>query len=221
MSGVRVAMPKHAHRCTGIRTGLINLTANVKRRKRHVRRGNHLRRGQQVRFEVVRLRTEQIARATQARNHFVRDEKDFVLLQNRLDFFEVCGRGHDHTACTLDGFCDEAADGFRAFGQDERFKLFGQARRKLLRRFAIFRELIRMRAPHTQHAVNGQIKVLMHRWNAGQRRRRDRHAVIALAARNDLFLERLANCIVVVPHELKRRIVGLRARVCEDHTPLT
>ena len=211
-------MTEHAHRCAGVRARLINFVANVQRGERHVRRGNHFGRGQHVRLQRIRLRAKHTSSATKAGDHFIGDKQNLVFFQDRLNLFKVCWRRHDHAACTLHRLGDKTTNGVRPFAQNQRFQFFRQSRRKLLRRFAIFRELIRMRTADAKHTVNRQIEVLMHGRNARQRRRGERHAVIALDPRDDLFLERFTDGVMVVAHQFERGVVRLRAGVCEDHS---
>ncbi len=56
--------------------------------------------------------------------------------------------------------------------------------------------------------------------HGGQPRHRGRgrgDTVVALVAGDDLLLQRSATCVVVVAHELERRVVRFRARVGEQH----
>ena len=55
--------------------------------------------------------------------------------------------------------------------------------------------------------------MLVHGRNARERGRRQRHAVITFNARDDFFLLRLANGIVVIANQLHRRVVRLRSRI--------
>jgi len=68
-----------------------------------------------------------------------------------------------------------------------------------------------------QDAVDGQIEVLMVGHQPAEAGRSHRHAVIGPLARDDLFLLRLADGIVVVPDHLHGRVVGLRARIGKEH----
>jgi len=68
-----------------------------------------------------------------------------------------------------------------------------------------------------QDAGYGQIEIALIDRKPGERSRRDGHPVIGLDPADDLLLLRAAERIVHVPGELDLGIVGLRARVAEEH----
>src|SRR3546814_7823478 len=88
-------------------------------------------------LEVEGLGGEHIAGAAKAGDHLVRDEQDVVFPKDSLDLGEVGGGGHDDAAGTLHRLGDKGGDGVRAFAQDQRFQIGGEARRKLLDRKSV------------------------------------------------------------------------------------
>jgi hypothetical protein len=74
-----------------------------------------------------------------------------------------------------------------------------------------------VRAVDVQHAVQRQIEVAVVGHQSAQAGRGDGHAVVRALARDDLLLARLADGVVVVPDQLDGRVVGLGARVREEH----
>ena len=59
--------------------------------------------------------------------------------------------------------------------------------------------------------IDGQVEVVVERLQAGQRARRDARAVVTAHTRDDLFLLRAAQYVVVVTHDFELGFVGVRA----------
>ena len=72
-----------------------------------------------VRLQVERLRAEHVAGAAEAADHFVDDEQDVVLAQDRLHALEI-RRRRDHTPpAPMHRLGEERRDGVGTFAQDQ------------------------------------------------------------------------------------------------------
>ena len=135
-----------------------------------------------------------------------------MLFQHRLDFLEIGARWHNHAARAHGRFCPESSDRLRPFIDDIGVQFFREACREIFFRFARLRIVVVMRRTDVMKAParDRRIKKLVIGWQARQRSSRQRNAVIALQARNQLFLLRPANRIIHVPDHLDRAVIRLR-----------
>ena len=138
-------------------------------------------------------------------------------LEDRLDALEVARRRNDHPAGALHRFGDEGGDGVGAIALDQVLELLGQALDEGALALAGQAVTVEVRRADAQHAGQRQIEVAMHHGQPRQRCGRQRHAVVALVPADDLLLGRPAARVVVVAHELERRVVGFRPGVGEQH----
>ena len=159
-----------------------------------------------------------LAQAAEAGDDLVDDEQDVVLLQDRLHALEVARRRDDHAAGALHRLGDEGGDGVGAFAA--RSASSSSCARRSTNCASLSpgsAAAVEVRRADAQDAGQRQVEVLVHRGQARHRRRRRGDAVVALLARDDLLLQRPAAGVVVVAHQLERGVVGLRARVGEQH----
>ena len=140
--------------------------------------------GLHAHFVGAKIRTE----TPKATDDLVIPEPDTVAVEYRLDRFEIPFRWHDHPACTTDRFGDHRGNRFRSFGQNQRLKLLRPSGNKLRLRFTLVRAPVVIRRPGAQHAqrLKGQLKVGVIGGDGCQRRRGQRHPVVALLTSNDL-----------------------------------
>ena len=100
-------------------------------------------------------------------------------------------RRNDHAAGAHDGLGDEGGDGVRSLGQDELFKLVGQAGREILLLLAFLAIAVEVRAVGVE-IRDRRVEIAVKVRQAGQACRCDGDAVIALLPGDDLLLVRAA-----------------------------
>ena len=218
MAAVGVAVAEHADLGAGIGNRLVDLVGDIQRGHGHIRRGQHLGHSEHVGLELIDTGAEVLAQAAKGGDHLVDQEQDVVFLQNRLDFGEVARGRDDHAACALHRLGNKGGHGIRPFAQDGVFEFFGQPVHKLRLGFTWQTEAVKVRAADAHDAGQRQVEVLVHGAQAGHGRRRRCDPVVAFVARDDFFLEWFAACVVVVPHQFERGVVGLGTRVRKQHT---
>ena len=179
-------------------------------------RGQRLGDGDDVGLQPVGLAAEHVARAPETADDLVGDEQDVVLLQDRLDLVEICGRRQQHAARAHDRLGDEGRDRLRPFLLDQRLQARGHAAGELLLALAGLAEAVVVGAVGMDDVGDRQVEILVDRRQPGHRSGRHRDAVIAADPADDLLLLRPAQRIVHVPHHLDDGVVGLRARVAEE-----
>ena len=135
-----------------------------------------------------------------------------MLFQHGLDFLEIGAGWHNHAARPHGWFCPEGSDRLRPFIDDIGVQFFREACREIFFRFAWLRIVVMMRRANVMEAParDGRIKQLVIGGQTRQRSCRQRNAVIALQARNQLLLLRPANRIIHVPDHLDRAVIRLR-----------
>ncbi len=135
-------------------------------------------------FVGAKIRTE----TPKATDDLVIPEPDTVAVEYRLNRLEIPFRWHDDATCTTDRLGDHGSNRFRSLGQNQRFELLRPPGNKLCLRLARVRTAVIVRRPGAQHAqrLKGQLKVRMIGGNGCQRRRSQRHTVVALFPGNDL-----------------------------------
>ena len=155
--------------------------------------------------------------APEAADHFVVDEEHPVPTQYLLDLRVVAVGRDDYAGDAHHGLGDEGGDGLRTFGTDQVVEFVGEARGEVVLGLAFVGFPVVVRCAGVQHAGNRQVEVRMERGEAGEAAARHRDPVVAGPARDDLLAFRLADDVVVVPHELHLGVVGVGARQSEEH----
>ncbi len=136
--------------------------------------------------------------------------------QHRLDGRVVAFGRHDHAARAHHGLHDHGADRVGALGLDQGFQVGHQLGHELgVRQAAAFPEPVRRRGVADEGEWQVEARVIAAQ--ARQARGRDRHAVVAAVAGDDLLLGGPVADVVVIPDELDLRVVGVRARIAEEH----
>ena len=80
------------------------------RAHRQIAGGESFRDRHQIRLDVVVMRTEPFAGATEAADHFVSDKKNLTLGADATDFGPIGFRRNDHTTGALNGFRDKSGN---------------------------------------------------------------------------------------------------------------
>ena len=137
---------------------LIDLLVEHHRGDGQVSRRDRLGHGDHVGVQIVGLRSPHVAGAAESADHFVRDEEDVVLLQERLHLVEV-GRGRRNDAAGAHhGFGYERRDGLRPFLEDLLLEIVHHARGELLFRLPVFAEAVVVRAIRLHEVGNGHVE---------------------------------------------------------------
>ncbi len=210
-------MPKDADLLAFGDHGLVDRLRDHQRRDRQKSGRERLCHGDHVGLELERLRAPHVCGAVEPADDLVDDEQEVVFLEDRLDFVEIGRRRNDHAAGTHDRLGDEGGDRLGILAQDQLLEILGEPGRKRLLAFARMGEAVMMRAVGVDDAGDRQIEIALVCGKAGQACRGDGDAVIGFHPRNDLLLLRPAERVVVVPDQLHRRVVRLRAGVGEEH----
>jgi hypothetical protein len=86
---------------------------------------------------VEGLRTPDLAGASETAYHLVGDQQDVVTAKDRLDLREIRSRWHDNAARAHDRLRKHRRDGVRAFAENQRVQVLGEAGRELLLALAL------------------------------------------------------------------------------------
>ena len=140
-----------------------------------------------------------------------------MALQHRLHALEVAIGRDDDAPCPHHRLGEEGADGVRPLALDQRLQLPDDPLDEGGLALAGLGVVVVARAGGVQDPGDRQVEVDVVGGQPGQAGRRDGDAVIAALAADDLLLVRLADGVVVVPDQLDRLVVGLRAGVGEQH----
>ena len=160
---------------------------------------------------------EHFAGAAEAGDHLVGDQQNVILLEYRLDLLEIGCRWQDHAACAHQWLGDECADCVRPLTENQALQLRSETRSEHLLGLARLRMAIVVRASGVKKALERQTEVPVDVRQSAQAGARQGGAMVGALARDDPALVRLADGMMVVAHQLDRRIIGLRARGGEQH----
>ena len=217
MSGVGEAVREVAHFRARRHERLVHPLGDDHGGDRQVRGGERLRHAHGRRRDAHRLCAERVAGTPETAHHLVVDEMHAVLRQHCLDLPVVPFGRHDDAAGREHGLRNERGHGLRSLGDDQRFELLREPRRETVLRLALAGLAVVVRVGGVQDVRDRQVEVLVERRQAGQAAARNGDAVVAPEARDDLLLLGLADEVVVVPHQLDLRVVGVRPRQAEEH----
>ena len=165
--GIAVAEDADLPGCLGDR--LDDLFGHDDGTDRQIGRRERLGEAHRVRLDAEGLGPERIARAPEATDHFIGDEEDVVLLQDRLDRLEVAARRDDDATGALHGLGDERRHRVRILFQDQRLEFGGEAHDELGLGLTWLREAAVMRRRDVVDPVHRQIEVRVERRQAGKR----------------------------------------------------
>ena len=156
------------------------------------------------------------AGAAEAGDDLVGDEEHLVPVADLAHEREVVVGGIDHAAAAVDGLGDEGGHRVRPLAQD---RLLEEPRRRLAGRLAGLAALlpIGVAGRDVDEARHPRLEHLPVGGHAGGAHRLERDAVVAVEARDDLGLVRLALGLPVEARGLERRLVGLGAAGGEEH----
>ena len=193
-----------------------DLVRDDRRTDRRIARAEAFGDGHHIGANVERVATPPIGRATKATDHFVGDQKNFMLVANPLNLRPVAGRRNNHASCALNGFRDKG--GHFVFAQlcDFRLKLARTLKPEFLRiHVSAFSKPVRLVNVH--NVGNRQAALGVHGLHSTQRRRSHGRAMIGiLAADNDGFL-RFPFRRPIVSNKANIGVVRLGTAACEEH----
>ena len=138
-------------------------------------------------------------------------------VEHGLDLREVAVRRQQHAADAHQWLRDERRDRVRPFAHDQLLEARREPRRVVVLALAGARAAIVVRRVRVQERRQRHVEQLVKRRQAREPADAERRAVVTLRARDDLLLLRPPERVVVVPDELDLRVVGVRARVAEEH----
>ena len=217
VAGIGIAMAEGAILLATSHQHIPHALRNDAGRKREIGRGQPLGDGHHVGRNAEHGRTEHLAQAAEPADHFIGDEQDVVLAQDRLHGFIIARRRRDHAACAHQRLHDHGGNRVGAFRCDQRLQIGHQ----LGGEFGIGQAMA-FPQPARRHGVadhrQRQIEPGMQAGQAGHARRHDRHAMIAALAGDDLLLLRPAQDVVVIPGQFDLRVVGVGPAVAIEHT---
>ena len=217
VAGAGVAVAEDADLLALLDQGLVYRLGNQHRAEWEIGRGERLGHGHDVRLEVEGLAAPKIAGAPKAADHLVDDEQHVVLLEHRLDLFEIGRRRHEHAARAHDRLGDKGGDRLGAFLEDHLLQILRHAGGERLLAFAGLGEAVVMGAVGVQDVGDRQVEIPVVVRQPGEAGRGHGNPVIGLDAGDDLLLPGPVQGVVVVPHQLDGGVVRLGAGIGEEH----
>ena len=217
VAAIGVAVAEHADLAGVLLHHVGHVLIDRHRRQRRVGGGQLLGHRHRGGRHAHRGGAEPVSGAPEAADHLIVDHQHVVLGQHRHDRLEIALRRHDHPARAHHRLGDEGGHRLRPLGFDEGVELGGQPRRHLALGLAGQAVAPVMRAGDVLDAVHRQVEVAVVVGQAGQRGGDDGHAVIGLAAADDLLLFGPPARVVVIPRQLDLGLIGLRAAGLIEH----
>ncbi len=162
-------------------------------------------------------RAPHIAGSAETADHLIGDQHHVIFLEHRLDLVPIRRGRENRAAGAHHGFGDHRRHGVGTLAEDALLERLSHARGECLFALPGLPESIPVRAIDVQDVRDRQVEIAVIVGKPGEAGARDSHAVIPLHPAQDLFLLRAADRIVVIPDQLDHGIVGLRARVHEEH----
>ena len=171
------------------------------------------------------LTAEPFTEATEAADDLIHHQQDVIFRQHGLDGRPVAVRRHDRTAGTLHGLGQEGGHVVRAQFLNTRIQCFGTQSPEIVSAPCHkFRAFTRLSTPfrepvglaNMRDAGHTGATLTMHGGHATQAHARDGRAVIAILARDDPLLFRLALERPEPPYHAQHAVIGFRTGTGEE-----
>ena len=186
--------------------------------KRNITRGHAFGKGDQIGFEAHGFAAEPCTEATEAANHFVRNNQHAVFIANALDFRPVGFRWNDDAARALHRFADKGGHFVRPDFEDFFFEPAGSDDAEFVFGYAQFHAVFTVvRLFNVDDTGNRQIALFVHAGHTAERRAGDGRAVVGIFTADDGFALFLPFDVPVAAHHTQIGVVRFRARAAVKH----
>ena len=196
----------------GVHDRVVDALAHDDRAHRHRAVGEPFREAHHVRDDAEEARRERRAEPAEARDHFVEDEQDAVLVADRAQPLEIAFRRNQHAGRSRHRLDDDRGDVRRVVQRDDaRLELVGEMRapRRLAARERVLLEVVRVRQViDVRQQVAERLAVVR---DAADRDAAEVRAVVAALAPDQPAPRRLAARAVIGERDLERGVDRLRS----------
>ncbi len=217
MCGVRVAVEQLDRILRPFHERVVDVLAHEHCAHRDRTVGQRLRRGDHVRQHVEVLRAERRAEPAEARDDFVEDQQDAVLVADRAQPLQIALRRQQHAGRAGHRLDDHGRNRRCVVQRDQALQIVGEMRAPLghAARERVVLEVVRM--PQVIYAGQHRPEELAVVDHAADGRAAEADAVIALLASDQSLARRFAAQAVIRDCDFQCRVDRLGARVREEH----